>query len=205
MSILKFFKDDEQKSINILAQHLPSGAAWEAKNRPDSNFYKILRGLVRELARIEAQIQEVADEFDVTKTTNLIDEWESSVGIPDTCFSNSLTLEERRTNVLLKIGRLNGTVTNQDFVDVAEILGFDVQVQPGSSYALFPLNFPVPLFGSATEARFTLRVQVNNAPPPGVFPIPFPLPFTEEGSNLLECVFNILKPAVSIVTFVYVG
>ena len=205
MSILKFFRDDEDKSISRLAQHLPSGAAWEAKTRPESNFYKILRGLVKELSRVEAQIQDVADEHDINQTLNLLPEWEASVGIPDACFTTEVSLSQRRTNVILKLGRLNGTVTNQDFVDIAEILGFEVVIIPGSTFALFPLAFPLPFVVSPTVARFTMRVQVNNAPPPGVFPIPFPLVFTGASANILECVFNLLKPAVSVIDFVYVG
>lgn len=205
MSILKFFRDDEDKSISRLAQHLPSGPAWEAKIRPESNFYKILRGLVKELSRVEAQIQDVADEHDIDQTLNLLPEWEESVGIPDSCFTTEVSLEQRRTNVKLKLGRLNGTVTNQDFVDIAEILGFEVEIIPGSTFALFPLSFPLPFVASPTVARFTMRVQVNNTPPPGVFPIAFPLIFTGASSNILECVFNILKPAVTVIDFVYVG
>lgn len=205
MSLLKFFNTPEETSIKILGQHLPQGATWEAKNIPESNFYKILQGLVRELSRIEAQIQEVADEFDINQTEKLLPEWEASVGIPDQCFTTELSLEQRRTNVLLKLGRLKGTVTNQDFKEIAEILGYEVEIIPGSSFALFPLSFPLPLIPSPTVARFTMRVQVNNAPPPGVFPIPFPVAFTREGSNILECVFNILKPVVCDIDFAYVG
>ena len=205
MSILNFFRDDEDRSIRILSQHIPSGPAWEAKSRPESNFYKVLRGLVKELSRVEAQIQNVADEHDINKTVDLLPEWEASVGIPDSCFTTSGSLAQRRTNVILKLGRLNGTATNQDFVDIAEILGFEVEVISGSSFSLFPLAFPLSFVVSPTVARFTMRVQVNNAPPSGVFPIPFPLIFTGTNSNILECVFNILKPAVTVIDFVYIG
>jgi len=204
MSILKLFKDNEAKSISILSQHLPSGPAWEAKARPESNFYKILKGMVQEFSRVEAQIQEVADEHDINKTLNLLNEWETSVGIPDACFTTEVTLAQRRINIRLKLGTLNGTVANQDFVDIATILGFNVVITPAIDLVpLFPLTFPLPLFADINEARFTMRVEVIGVLPPGVFPIPFPLILTSSATTILECVFNLLKPAFSKIQFIY--
>ena len=205
MSILKFFKDNEAQSISILSQHLPSGPAWEAKARPESNFYKILKGMVQEFSRVEAQIQGVADEHDINQTVELLTEWETSVGIPDECFSIDISVAQRRDNVILKLGALNGVVSDQDFIDIAAVLGFVVTIVPGSTIALFPLLFPLPLFLDANDARFTMRVEVDNAPPPGVFPLAFPIPFTGDNANILECVFNLLKPSVTKIQFVYLG
>jgi len=205
MSILKFFKGNEAKSISILSQHLPSGPAWEAKARPESNFYKILKGMVKEFSRIEAQIQGIADEHDIDQTLELLNEWETSVGIPDECFSTEVSLAQRRDNIILKLGALNGVASENDFINIANILGFDIEITAGSELAsLFPLSFPLPLFADLNEARFTMRVQVNNLLPPGIFPIPFPVAITSESVNILECVFNLLKPAVSKINFIYV-
>ncbi|MEK0324569.1 MAG: DUF2313 domain-containing protein [Nitrosopumilus sp.] len=204
MSILTFIQDSKAKSIAIFSQHLPSGPAWEGKARPESNLFKLLKGMVTEFSRVESQIQNLANEHDINQTLNLLTEWETSVGIPDSCFTTTVSLAQRRINIRLKLGTLNGTVTDQDFVDIATILGFNVTITAGADLAvLFPLPFPLPLFADINEARFTMRVQINGGLAPGIFPIPFPVVLTPEASNILECVFNLLKPAVTTIQFTY--
>jgi len=183
-----------------LSQYFPVGRAWEAANDSDRNLGKLLIGLGQELYRLEVAIELLSNEFDIRQTTQLIREWETSVGIPDSCFTIDEDLQQRRDNVLVKIQDL-GVRTTQDFVDVAALFGATVQIEPGAVHGVFPLLFPIAFYESGQTAKFTMIVDQ-----PGVrevFPILFPIPFSAGIGGIIECLFLKLRPANVQIIFLY--
>jgi hypothetical protein len=51
-----------------------------------------LVGLASQFIRFRDKVNEIYDEYNPTITTNLIEEWETVVGIPDGCIGNTGTL-----------------------------------------------------------------------------------------------------------------
>ncbi len=180
------------KQVRVLAAAIPTGLAWGAKQVPGSNVYLLLAGLAAELVRLEATQDALANDFDITQTLTLLDKWEESVGIPDACFDRDQSLEQRRKNVITKLTQMRGAITREDFVAVAEALGFTVTIQSATaSVTFFPLLFPTPF--SAQQSRFTMLVSVAgiNA---DFFPLLFPAQFSEAAAQVLQCVIGVITP-----------
>lgn len=186
-----FARRNVEEYTDSLSSYLPGGELFEAKNIQDSNFRKLLRGMAGELYRANGLLRE----YDILpdETIKFISEWESALGIPDDCFSGNGTIEERRRDVLVKLAA-SGIQTNQDFVDLAALFGVTVTVTAGVEEITFPLVFPVLMFSTNKEARFTIIVEFT-APDTSRFPLTFPILFGTDEIGLLECVFNKLKPA----------
>ena len=182
-----------EKQTSVLANYLPSGSAFGAKGVAGSRTRLFLSGLAGEMVRACDLIQEFRDEFLPDTTTLLIDEWESAVGIPDTCFANDGTLAERRTNVKIKLAAL-GLQTASEFEALAALLGITVNIVAGSVHGTFPFTFPIIFFPDARAARHTIIVDADFGAMTS-FPYTFPITFEEGGETLLSCLYEKLKPA----------
>lgn len=181
-----------------LANYLPSGKLFAGAFTSGTNFRNFIVGMATELQRSEAYLLSYQDEYDIRTTTLFIAEWESALGIPDDCFTNTGTIEERRRNVLAKLASL-GVQTRQDFIDLAALFGVNVTILSGSEVGGFPVVFPFILL-SAQELRFTMIVQYTIVGAE-TFPLTFPFIFGDSVTDLMECLFSKLKPANVKLTF----
>ncbi len=190
---MKLFRINTKDDItNSVAAFMPNGRTFAAKNETDSTLRKFLSGISLELFRIDEQMNLISQDHDINLTVEFIEQWESAVGIPDDCFDTTGTLAERRIQVLAKLANMNVT-TAQDFITLAALFGVNVTITPGNVASTFPMQFPIIFFGSAKEAKFTM--VVNLPTDSNSFPFTFPLLFTESANNLIQCLFNKLKPA----------
>jgi len=199
---MRIFKDHiRDDHTNSTTSYLLDGLYMIAKNKPDSDYRKLLNAFSKSFVKLEQQGNALFRELDPTKTEVLIENWERDLGIPDTIFDNNGTIEERRNNVLLKLASL-GVQTEADFIRIAGIIGYDkIQITTGSEAGIFPLKFPFVFFGTAKEARFTTFIDLPSELGLNVFPLPFPFKFRATTNVALEKLFNILKPAN--VRFIY--
>jgi uncharacterized protein YmfQ (DUF2313 family) len=196
------FKERNQtQQADILSQYLRDDRLHEAKNTEDSTLRKILIGLASEWLNFRNKINEVSNEYNLQKTTALIQEWEGFVGIPDSCIPVSSTIEQRRLNVLLKLAGINATTESQ-FKKIAEILGYNIEVSNGVSTSTFPLTFPFLLI-SQDSAPFTIVITLPSSIQPSGFPLTFPFTLTSQQPAILDCLFNKLKPANTQLFFRY--
>lgn len=188
-----FNRRDLEQYTDSLADYLPGGLLFASKSAQNSNFRKLLRGMSGELFRSNGLLKTYNDEIIPDQTVKFIDEWESALGIPDDCFSGTGTLDERRRDVLVKLASL-GIQTKQDFIDLAALLGVVVTVESGSRRGTFPLIFPVVLFDTTKDARFTIIITFT-VEPASRFTYTFPFVFSGEAIAILECLFDKLKPS----------
>jgi uncharacterized protein YmfQ (DUF2313 family) len=186
-----FQRRDIESYTDSLAAYLPGGELFISKSIQDSNFRKLLRGLAWELFRANGYLRE----YDILpdETEKFLSEWESTLGIPDDCFSGTGDLNERRRDILVKLAAL-GVQTAEDFVELAAIFGVTVEVVCGALNGNFTYTFPMRFYNSAIEARFTIVVrfvvQESNR-----FTLTFPFPFGDSSIGILECLFRKIKPA----------
>lgn len=175
-----------------IADYLPNGPLFIAKKEDGSKMRALLIGLAVQILSAEGKLVETEAELDINTTTALMSEWESALGIPDSCFSGTGTIEDRRRDVLIKLS--SSVQTEQDFVDLAFILGVSIQINSGITFSTFPLTFPWLFFSTEKEARFTMVVDfgitASNA-----FPLVFPFMFDDKGTSIIRCIFSKLKPA----------
>lgn len=191
-----FDAPDVEGTSRQLARHMPEGRAWGAKGVVGSNTNALIQACAAALNRVQQQISELATQYDIPLTTDLLVDWEKSVGIPDDCLDVALDLAERRQNVIDRLRRAP-IVTKAEFEALGTaLLGDTVTVDAGADIEIFNMPFPV-VFGSA-PARFKMFV---NLPGRTGFPYAFPIPFGAARSELLECVFRKLAPANVVVVF----
>jgi uncharacterized protein YmfQ (DUF2313 family) len=181
------------EQAGILASYLPDNECFGKKSIGNGNLRKVLIGLAGEFLRFRGTINQLVEEYFPDSTTLFIEDWEKVVGIPDECFPVASTLEERRTNVLLKLAGTNATTAKQ-FEEIADILGFDIEVTNATDFSQFPYQFPIPLL-SASEIPFVIIVNIFGLEQGKTFPYEFPITFTEPVEQLLRCLFEKLIPA----------
>ncbi|MFC3816581.1 putative phage tail protein [Lysobacter sp. GCM10012299] len=184
-----------------LAEHLPEGRAWMAKRIPGTNIRALVEGVAASFSLFRDLVARLDAELDITKATELIREWETSVGLPSACVSlASKSLEDRRADVIARLRR-TPVVTKAEFEELGRALtGLDVRVEPGAAVETFPLRFPLNF--SSDGGRFTLYVYVTGFTHPH-FPYAFPIPLGAYRSPLLECIFERITPANVRLVFVY--
>lgn len=178
-----------------IAEFLPIGKAWDAKNDSSTNLGALLLALGGEFSRIEELIQTTNREVDINFTDELLREWETSVGIPDDCFGTSEDDEARRKQIIVKLRNIRLQIV-QDYKDIAFLFGVSVQVFPG---------VPISFVATDKEKRFSITIDIPGAFSGELFPYPnlFPIPFIKEITNLIQCLFEKIKPANVRIIFQY--
>lgn len=192
----------QEEQTGILAQYLRDDPLHQAKNIDGKVLQKVLSGLAVEFLRERDQVNNLYSEYDPNITTQLIEEWEGFVGIPDGCLSNTGTLEERRKNILLKLAGINATTAKQ-FEAIAAALGFTITVKAAGDVCVFPFIFPFIMCDEAS-LPFTIIVEIPLALTPNVFPFTFPFVFGEDSTLVLRCFLEAIKPANTLIFFNYI-
>ena len=193
---MKLFKTKtlEDHQYN-LAAYLPRGLAFTSAQDITTNFGKFINGLAGEICRTYKALNDLSEDYDILSTSELLPQWESSLGIPDNCFPATGTNAERRLHVLIKFAKMN-VQTIAQMQALAVSLGFtDAIVRPYNE-SLLPYDVPFTPVASLgmPDSRYYIVITAANAV---VATPPYDVPFTPTANNstLLTCVFNIVRPA----------
>lgn len=176
------------------ADYMPSGKAWRAKNIQASKTRDLLRGLGASSKRTESSLIAMWEQIYIGTATDFVPDFEKALGIPDDCFDGTGTIEDRRADCQIKLVSLY-VVTEQDFIDLALLIGFVITIERPVETTAFP-PYDVPFIPVDLKAsRFTWIIKgvdlVQGFPP---YDVPF-LPGSSVTAAKLECLFNKLKPA----------
>lgn len=168
---------------------LPTGAAFDAKNIPDTTMYNLMKSFTPEMLRYENEVYEVIANYIPNFDDSFIDSWEQFVGIPDKSFDAGVfTTSERLRNVVIKLAYLN-LQTNDDFIALATILGVEINIYSG-------ILLPIP-------ATNTIVIELTNLETLPSFPYTFPIQFGGVDEDLFVRLCNQQKPATDIIDFIY--
>ncbi len=183
-------------TLQQLSQHLPEGRAWANKLTVGSNTHALLISCAAAFNRVQAQIQELANEYNINSSTSalltgsgLLEEWETSVGLPDECINTLASLTERRENIIFRLRRVP-IVTKEEFETLGTALaGVTVTVTPGTEVDVSP--------DSQSAFKLYVGFPTSNTGFPYDFAIgpPAGLPFGGFQSDVVECIFNKIVPA----------
>ena len=192
----------QRQQAKSIADYLPNGPVFEAKNVENTTLKNLLLGWAVELISDETVIKEVSKQHDIRQTVDLIEEWESMMGIPDDCFKADGTIEERRRDVIIKLGI--ALLTEQDYIDLGKLFDIEVKIARLPPCLVFPLLFPVPFCVEGKKARFTMIIELPAELDDCIFPVLFPVCFRASTKTLIECLFRKLSPANVRVIFKYI-
>ncbi len=171
--------ENEAEAGRILADHMPEGRAWGRKNSPGDPMNGLINGLSSVFLAVLENIFEVAGDFDINESVNLLSDWEESVGLPDECIFDPASIEERRENVLGRLSK-DPVVTLQEFTDlIFQMTGVAATLTQGAT-------------------RFTINVDIGL----NVFPYTFPITFGDDSRiALIQCILDRVKPANVLINY----
>ena len=185
-----------EQQAQVLANYLPGGKTFAAKNITGSSVRKLLKGFATEMQRVDELINIFRTDILPDQTEFFIDEWEAAVGIPDLCFKMVSELDDvtRRLNITIKLACMN-LQTAEDFIQLAAKFEVNITVESGSVRGAFPFTFPIIFFDDARAAHHTIIIKFTDLPAEEVFPLEFPISFGSSDQVLLQCLFEKSKPA----------
>lgn len=183
----------KEEHAQSLADYLPSGYTFEAKNVYDSNLRSLLRGLASELKITQDYISTFEDEYFPDTTKLFLSEWESALQIPDECLIVEETDDKRLRNIIIKLANMNLQMCS-DFVNLASLFGVNVTCTPGSELT------GVITFDSITTARNTIVIDFP-LPPGDSFTYDFSIIFGDQTQTIIKCLFEKQRPAHAVLLF----
>ena len=184
IDIFKPPKNDTE-SGKLLAAEMPSGRAWDNKNVDGSEMNKLVKGLSSPFMQVSQKIFELAEEFNINKTQNLLEDWEESVGIPDDCIFTYSDIDDRRGRVMQRLSNVPVTTLAelQAHID-AFFVGHTVILTPASSdYVSFEFTFEMT-FTSSTNNKFRIDALISSG----------------GDEDMLECLLRSILPANVVLT-----
>lgn len=179
------------EQLRILANYLRNDPLFEAKNIAGSNLYKLLHGISGCFNAYRVFINYIANELDITKTTDYIEYHEKMYGIPDDTIPVASTIEERRAWLYVKASGTNIS-TKERWEKIGQILGIPLTVTGGNDASSYLTSIGVP----SQELPFSILITLPTSAQTGGFPLT--LPFTLIEAPILTSIFlffNKIKPA----------
>lgn len=196
--------EEYKRQAQILANYLPQGKAWDAKNIDESDLRKLLNAFGKEFVNIDESLKWLNRELNIRTTFDLLPVWEEAYGIPDNdgIFTvKNKTVDERRFNLLFK-ELMNGADRPEDWEYLASLLGYKCKVYPASKITKFTYKFPIRFY---EKSKYVIVVDFYDISAPSVFPLVFPVKFGDTNVALLHKIFNIIKPSTCEITYNYIN
>lgn len=181
---------------------LPQGLAWPRES--DVRMRALTRALAEEFARVDVRGDDLLREALPNTTVEMLGDWERAAGLPDSCVPSGQTLQERHNALLSRLAGTGGQ-SREFFIGLAAYLGFAITITE-----FRPFRAGVSAAGDAlTNGDWQHTWRINA---PAVTIISFRAgvsaagePLRKWGNELLECVFNRVKPAHTVLLFGYGG
>lgn len=193
------------KYLQYLLSLLPQGKAWPKEL--NTNLTASLKPLAAELDAFESRIEDLIRESDPRTTFEMLENWEAEFGLPDTCNPQALTLQERRRLLIQRVISIGGQ-SPAYFKALADMLGYPDATITEYRPLLAGLARCGDLLGGPHAIRHYWKLTIPNAR----------LTYFRTGESRagdylctiaraadLECLFNRLKPAHTILVFSYEG
>jgi uncharacterized protein YmfQ (DUF2313 family) len=105
---------------------LPWGASWPRDD--DSVLMRVVSGLAQIFGFVDSRAADLLErESDPRLTIELLSDWERNWGLPDPCYVQAQTIDQRHALLLFKMTLLGGQ-SRQFFIDMAAWLGYTITI-----------------------------------------------------------------------------
>lgn len=164
----------------------------EASSSEGSLLKRLLASLSSEYALVEADAWKVVNNTDPGVSTDCLEDWERNLGLPESCLSEmELTLEERQRIASAKLFDAGQTLTLQWYIDYAESLGFEIEVEE------IPTVYAPRIMGVAI-----MGVEVMTRGRSGNSILRITIISGSSDNKILKCAITKLKPAHVVISWV---
>lgn len=194
VTAIKFAQPTIESTVVQLADHMPSGDAWAAKLIEDSDLHSQMHGTAKPFNMTQGRIEDLTREFNINQTVELITDWETSVGLPDTCLGPVSGIDERRALVKERLSKTPITTLEQQQAFIDRIFpGLDITLIPGTEFFGFEYDLEMFFLGDVDE-RFIIVALIPPQEP--FFEFEFEFAFTGGINQVqLQCVLDRISPA----------
>ena len=197
MSRAAFTDDDFSQALRNL---LPRGRAWNTdagsvQGQAVSAYAPTFR------RNSDSALELVVDAFPAS-TVNLLNEWESTLGLPDPCAGVSPTLQARRNQVVARFSSTGGQSVS-DFVAFAAGLGYAITVRQYAPFRVGQSACGDPLSGQDWAHTWAVETSQNT---PSYFRTGrarLGEALSTWGNAVLECEIQSIAPSHTILQFHY--
>lgn len=180
----------------------PTGGAFPTDDA--ANWTLLLTALALTYARIDASAVNLLNEIYPDTTEELLPNWERIAGLPNACTPLGTTIAARRQALIATLTSQGGQ-SKAYFIALALSLGYTITIDE-----FFPFQTGLSSVGSYLANASAEAYWVVNAPAmtevffkAGVSAAGEAL--ASFGNSLLECVFNLYKPAHSVALYNFGG
>ena len=156
-------------------------------------------------ARLHARANDLIGEVFPCSTTEMLPEWEATLGLPDPCVQPPLATIQQRTAAVCAKFVARGGASQAYFIHLAASLGFLIEIDTFTPFRVGHSRTGDRLYGA--EWAFAWRVVVQGAPGTITY---FRVgasaagePLAAWGIKQLECMFEASKPANSQIIWSY--
>ena len=184
---------------HLLASLLPQGAAWPRE--ATSVLRRLLDGLAAELFRVDSRSVDLLAESDPRLASELLEEWERMVGLPDPCVTEALGVQARRAAVESRLTSVGGQ-SRAFFMELASRLGYSISIDEFASEAE-AIAGGIPYTGTSWAHTWRVNAPEQTVRTFRVGEACAGEPLRSWGNEQLECAFNRLKPAHTVLLFAY--
>lgn len=194
VELSKFDQPNIEGTVRQLADHMPTGQLWASRLVEGSNLHSIMHGTAKPFNLTQGRIEDLARDFQIDKTIELIEQWETSVGLPDACLGPLTDIDERRKLIKERFSR-TPLVTLEEQQALIDNLFPDLGVVliPGVEFFEFEYDLELYFLGNVSE-RFIIVALIPPQEP--FFEYDLELEFAS-GVNKpqLQCVLDRISPA----------
>ena len=179
---------------------MPPGLAWPRD--PLATQYQTISGLAPTYQRSTARANRLLIDAFPTTAIELLTEWESSVGLPDSQVGQLSTIQQRQAAVGTRIASAGGQSAAY-YIGYAARLGYTVTVTCYTPFRMGQQSMGQPLGGPEWAHTWSI-----NAPLQTLTPFSMGVSFMSEplqawGNTLLQVELGEVKPAHTILQFHY--
>lgn len=153
-------------SREVLQGHLLLGKAWAGFRIPGKIAYRFMTALGRAHQDAWQYLAALHERIDYRTSTELLSEWETSVGLPDKCLPRGSTDAARREWISFRLNKTRWN-TLADWEALAALFGVTVKITPGwlvQRPALFTEYYPRPYYEFPKLGRFRIYIDILDQP-----------------------------------------
>jgi uncharacterized protein YmfQ (DUF2313 family) len=170
--------------LSALQKLMPRGRVWPRD--AEAIQTKTLAGLTAVYERNNQRANQLLVDAFPSTTTELIAEWESTLGLPDPCAGPAPTLQQRRAQVVATFANPGGQSIAY-YIAYAKLLGYDITITQFP-----PDQFKWQINASLNTVKY-FRTGISAAGES----------LASWGNDVLECEMNRIKPAHTTLIFSY--
>lgn len=177
---------------------LPMGRVWSREPDDIPSLLALALGQIYE--RQSARSLNLLTDAFPASTTELLEEWQESVGLPDPCAGDNPTLAQQRSQIVARLTDSGGS-SRQYFISFAAALGYTITIDeftPSRFGRKFGGKFGGDDWASAWQVNMPTFTITNLK-----FGDLFGKSFASWGDTVLQCELERIKPAHTVLIFNY--